>query len=312
MSLPQAGIGDMLRQYESDYHTGMDVEEMAYLIHDHTSGYPFLVSRLCQLLDERVAPLMGGKSAAWTRDGFVEAERMLTSEKNTLFESLIGKIINYSSVNRILQNKIFRGETVSYNASTREIDLAAMFGIIKNADGVVAPANKIFAKVLADYYLSQDEIKSLDIYKASLHGKKQFVEDGKLNMKRILERFIEAFTDLYAHKSEKFIEEEGKKYFLLYLRPIINGEGHYSLESVTGNNTRTDIIVYYHEELFIIETKIWRGSKANKEAKEQLLGYMNAYHQDRGYLLTFNFNKTKEQGVKEVKLGRKTLVEATV
>ena len=105
------------------------------------------------------------------------------------------------------------------------------------------PANKIFAKVLTDYYLSQDEIKSLEIYKVSSRDKNQFIENGKLNMKLVLEKFIEAFTDLYAHKGRTFIEEEGKKYFLLFLRPIINATGFYSLEAVTGKNTRTDVIV---------------------------------------------------------------------
>ncbi len=312
MSFSKDGIAGMLREYEADHHTGMDIEEMADLLYDHTSGYPFLVSRLCQIMDEEVSEAVGGRSTAWTLDGFMEADRLLTSEKNTLFESMIGKVINYPNLNSILENKIFKGETVSYNASVQEIDLAAMFGIVKNAGGVVVPANKVFAKVLADYYLAQDEIRSIDIYKASLRDKNQFVDNGRLNMRRILERFIENFTDLYGHKEERFIEDEGKKYFLLYLRPIINGRGHYSLEAVTSKSTRTDVIVYYHGELFIIETKIWRGSKAHKEAEEQLLGYMESYHQDTGYLLTFNFNKEKKPGIKVVTMTGKTLIEATV
>lgn len=312
MSFSKEGIAGMLCEYEADYHTGMDINEMSGLLYDYTSGYPFLVSRLCQLMDEEVSMTAGNKSAAWTLDGFMEADRILTSEKNTLFESIIGKISLYPSLCGILQNKIFKGETVSYNVSTREIDLASMFGIVKNAGGIVAPANKVFAKVLADYFLSQEEIRNLDICKISLREQNQFINNGKLNMKLVLERFVEHFTDLYAYRGERFIEEEGKKYFLLYLRPIINGTGHYSLESVTGNNTRTDVIVYYHGELFIIETKIWYGAKANREAEEQLLGYMKSYHQDRGYLLIFNFNQSKKQGVREVKIEGKTLIEVTV
>lgn len=312
MSFSKEDIAGMLKEYEADHHTGMDIDEIAGLIYDQTSGYPFLVSRLCQIMDEDVSRNRQSQREAWTLDGFMEASSILTSEKNTLFDSLIGKIMTYPKLNRILQNKIFKGETVSYNISTQEIDLAAMFGIIKNAGGVVVPANKIFAKVLTDYYLSQDEIKSLEIYKVSSRDKNQFIENGKLNMKLVLEKFIEAFTDLYAHKGRTFIEEEGKKYFLLFLRPIINATGFYSLEAVTGNNTRTDVIVYYHEELYIIETKIWHGQKANEEAEEQLLSYMKSYRQDKGYLLTFNFNKTKTQGIREIAVGKKTLIEAVV
>ena len=84
------------------------------------------------------------------------------------------------------------------------------------------------------------------------------------------------------------------------------------MEAVTSSENRTDLIVYYHEEFFILETKIWYGPKRHKEGEEQLLGYMNEYHQDIGYLITFNFNKTKKSGIEEVKMGGKVLVEAVV
>ncbi len=86
MSLSKEGIAGMLEEYEADYHTGMDIDEMAGRLYDETSGYPFLVSRLCQLMDEKVSREKGGKAEAWTLDGFEEAEKMLLSEKNTLFE----------------------------------------------------------------------------------------------------------------------------------------------------------------------------------------------------------------------------------
>lgn len=32
----------------------MDTVEMASVIYDYTSGYPYLVSRICKLMDERL------------------------------------------------------------------------------------------------------------------------------------------------------------------------------------------------------------------------------------------------------------------
>ena len=46
MSFSKDDIEGMLMDYEKDYHTGMDVLEIAGLIYDYTSGYPFLVSRI--------------------------------------------------------------------------------------------------------------------------------------------------------------------------------------------------------------------------------------------------------------------------
>jgi len=51
MSLSENGIKGMLDEYEQDHHTGMDTESIAKTIRAYTNGYPFLVSRICQLLD---------------------------------------------------------------------------------------------------------------------------------------------------------------------------------------------------------------------------------------------------------------------
>lgn len=310
MSLTKEGIAGMLREYKADYQLDMNEDKMADLLYNETCGYPFLVSKLCKLMDEEISKAEGGRAQAWTVSGFMDALKILTTEKNTLYESIIGKVVTYPELNDILQDKIFNGQTVAYTATNPVIDLAAMFGIIRNVDGAAVPANKIFAKVLSDYYLSLDEMKSLEIYKASQQEKGQFISNGRLNMRLVIERFAGHFTDIYGHMGEKFVEKEGRKYFLLYLKPIINGSGHYSLEAVTTNENRTDLIVYYQRDFFIIEMKVWRGPKKHQEGEKQLLGYMEEYHQETGYLI--NFNKTKSPGIEVVKIGQKSLIEAVI
>lgn len=55
MSFSPKEIAGMLKEYEEDYHTCMDIERLANMIYDYTAGYPYLVSRICKLIDERVA-----------------------------------------------------------------------------------------------------------------------------------------------------------------------------------------------------------------------------------------------------------------
>ena len=131
-------------------------------------------------------------------------------------------------------------------------------------------------------------------------------------MKRILERFVVHFDSLYGDKGEKFYEEDGRRYFMLFLKPIINGTGNCYVEAETRNRERTDLIVDYEGEQFIIETKIWYGQARHAQGEIQLLDYLEHYHLSKGYMLTFNFNKEKEMGVKEVVLRDKVLVEAVV
>ncbi len=75
---------------------------------------------------------------------------------------------------------------------------------------------------------------------------------------------------------------------------------------------RTDVIVDYLGEQFIVEMKIWRGPAYRERGLKQLAEYLEHYHLKKGYLLSFNFNKNKETGVRQVKVGDKQLIEAVV
>lgn len=84
------------------------------------------------------------------------------------------------------------------------------------------------------------------------------------------------------------------------------------MESQTRDEKRTDIIVDYLGEQFIIELKIWHGSEYNERGERQLADYLASYCKDKGYLLSFNFNQNKKVGVKEIRVDGKTIIEAVV
>ena len=314
MSFSAEDIAGMLREYEADWQTGMDIEEISIMLYDYTSGYPFLVSRLCKLMDEEISGMeeYGSKSQAWTEEGVREAVKILLSEKNTLFESLSGKLLNYPELSAMLETLLFTGKNVAYNEDNILIENAAMFGFIKNQNGSVVIANRIFETRLYNYYLSTAEMQKQDIYTAALLDKNQFVVNGHLNMRLVLEKFVLHFNDLYQNQNETFLEEEGRKYFLLYLKPIINGVGNYYIESRTRGLRRTDVIVDYCGEQYIIELKIWRGEEYNSRGEQQLVSYLDDYHKNKGYMVSFNFNRKKQPGVQEIVVGDKTVIEAVV
>ena len=159
MSFSKEGIAGMLREYEADHATGMDVSEMASMLYDYTSGYPFLVSRLCKLMDEKIRPEETGEGGRypWTKKGFHEAVRLILSEENALFGSMIGKLADYSELNTMLSSLLFAGEHTVYNPDNLAISDATMFGFVKNRQGNVAIANRIFEARLYNYYLSTAE-----------------------------------------------------------------------------------------------------------------------------------------------------------
>lgn len=310
MSFHTSEIAAMLAEYEQDCATGMCVEEMAQLIYDYTAGYPFLVSRICQILDEELEDVYDG--APWTREGFYAAIRMLLKEQNPLFESLANKLNDYPELKEMLYTMLFCGKDISYNILHPAISIAVMFGFLKEKDGKAVISNRIFETLLYNFFLSEDELGGVDIYRNAQQDKNQFIKNGTLDMERVLEKFVLHFHDLYGDQPERFVEDDGRRYFLLYLRPIINGTGNYYVEAETRNHERTDVIVDYRGEQFVIELKIWRGNSYNERGEEQLAEYLDYYHLDKGYMLSFNFNKKKEIGVKHVSVGEHLLVEAVV
>ncbi len=116
-----------------------------------------------------------------------------------------------------------------------------------------------------------------------------------LDMALVPKKFVEYFTEIYGQKDEKFIEKQGRKIFLIYLKPIINGTGNYYIEAQTRDERRTDIIVDYFGEQFIVELKIWHGSEYNERGEKQLTDYLDYYRKDKGHMISFNLTRIRKQ-----------------
>ena len=76
--------------------------------------------------------------------------------------------------------------------------------------------------------------------------------------------------------------------------------------------TRTDIVIDYLGEQYVVELKIWQVERYNADGEQQLKEYLDYFDLDVGYMLSFNFNKNKEQGVKQVHIGNKVIYEGVL
>ena len=186
-----------------------------------------------------------------------------------------------------------------------------MFGYLKKKDGTVAVSNRIFETRLYNRYLSENITEDALLDAANM-GKNQFTAGGFLNMDLVMEKFMHHFTEIYGDREVHFLEENGRRIFLTYLRPIINGVGNYYVEARTRDLRRTDVIVDYLGKQYVIEMKLWHGSEYHYRGELQLAGYLDAYGLDRGYLLSFNFNKNKKPGIKEIDCDGKRILEVVV
>ena len=302
MSLPTDGIQQMLQEYESDHHTGMDTAQIAQLITDYTSGYPFFVSRVCQLIDKQ--------NFSWDKDGLQNAVKILLKEKNTFFDDLTKKLEDFPEMKKMLKEILFNGFEANFNIYYKHVSIAAMFNYITDNNGKIKISNRIIETWLYNLFATEEQMER--IYKEGQIDRSQFIDGKTLKMDKILEKFALHFRDIYGCKGLSFKEEEGRKYFMLYIRPIINGSGNYYIESQTRDLTRTDMIIDYLGTQYIIEMKIWRGESYNERGENQLFDYLDFYHADKGYLLSFCFNKNSKPEARTISQDGREIVEVVV
>lgn len=278
-------IAQMLTDYEADEHTGMDIRAVSEEIYKYTTGYPFLVSKLCKVIDEQL-------DKDWTIAGVQTATKQTILEKNTLFTSLTKNLENYPELKQFIFAISINSEEVTYDVNNPVMDFATMFSIIRfDARRKVRIHNIIFEEVLNNYFIAEQTIKNL----GSLRMQLNYVRDGRLDMELVITRFGELMHEEYRESTVPFLEREGRLLFLTFLKPIINGTGFYYVEPQTRDNRRMDLVVAYGNEEFIIELKIWRGEKYEEQGRDQLASYLTARGMPEGYLVTFDFSKKKKE-----------------
>ena len=350
-------IRAMLEEYEEDNRTGMDVRAMAEEIYQYTSGYPYLVSALCKILDEklpeelpeelperlpektqerlpeelqerlseRISESLQGeqpgelpedgtvkaRKIVWSGEGLAEAVKILLNEKSPLFDSMMKQLDTYKELRILIEEIVYQGKKVLFSPDTKAVNMGLMFGFLREQNGRLAVANRIFEMRIINLFITEESLKS-DAFRSGDRDRNQFIRNGRLDMRLVLEKFVEYFHDVYGENDEKFVESYGRKFFLLYLKPIINGTGNYYLEAQTRDMGRTDVVVDYRGEQFVVEMKIWRGNEYNERGERQMTEYLDYFRREKGYMLSFNFDKKKEIGVKEIAIGDKTIVEAVV
>lgn len=303
MFLPANGIAAMLEEYKKDHQLDFDCQQIGQMIFDYTSGYPFLVSRICQIVDE--------EAYSWDKEGVLKATHDLLIERNTLFDDMIKKLDQYQELKDLLKSILFEGKTRTFYIDEKYLQIGLMFNFLKNNNGSVAIACRLMETRLYNMFIGEEETTA--IFSQGQIDKSQFIHDGRIDMRRLIERFSIHFNEIYRPgNDDKFVEDNGRKIFLTYLRPIINGVGNYYCEAQTRDLTRTDIIIDYLGQQYIIELKIWHGQSYNERGEQQLTEYLDYYHLQTGYMVSFCFNKGKQPGVKEVLVGDKKLIEAIV
>jgi hypothetical protein len=298
LSLFPSEIAPMLDAYCADKGVEMDTQAIADALFYYTSGYPFLVSKLCKMLDEELLP--GG--GQWTPHDVERAASLLVRETNTNFESLIKNLENNKALYDLVFRMIIENDPIYFNIHDPLISTGLMYGVFRNGQGLHIH-NRIYAEIIAGYMASK-MLTSGKGPRAEVTAT-YLLPGNALNMDKVLTKFQEYMREEYNKRERDFLERNARLVFLAFLKPIINGFGYSFKEPQISEERRLDVVVTFYQHRYLIELKVWRGEAAHKKGLEQLAEYMDAQNFPEGYLLIFDHSNRKSWKQEELTLNGK-------
>lgn len=308
MSLNPSEIKPMLEDYVQERGVKMDTEWFANRLFFFTSGYPYLVSKLCKIIDEDILPQKTVKE--WTEEDLNKAFNLiLREEHNANFDTLVKNLEHYTALYDLAFSIIFDGTMLNYNQLDPVVNLGSLHGIFaRSEEGYLIIHNRIYRELIANMMVSKWRTSHTKILNPALQGSDvknspYRLPNNGLDMEKVITKFQAFMKEQYSDKDQKLLEREGRLIFLAFLKPILNGAGFDFKEPQISEERRLDVVITYNQFKYVAELKVWYGQVAHEKGLNQLADYLERQELQTGYLLIFDPSQKKswENGWIEVK-----------
>ena len=185
-------IASMLNEYQEDRTIDLDLDYFAEKMHYYTSGHPFLVSKLAEIIAEEI---LRENESSWNQEYLEQAVKIILAKDLPNFETLIKNIENNNDLEDICIDLIVDGRKITYNLDNPTIEKGELYGIFKNDNGSLKIHNRIYEQRIYNYLISKIE--------NSMEGdafdfRDSFIDNGQLNLKAVLERFQVFIKEQYS------------------------------------------------------------------------------------------------------------------
>ena len=305
MNLNPSEIKPMLEQYVQERGVKMDTEWFANRLFFFTSGYPYLVSRLCKIIDEKILPTKMthpdtiGTGKEWTEEDLNQAFHLILKEgSNANFDTLVKNLEHYPELYQLVFSIIFDGEGKQFSKDEPTVNLGVLHGIFaESASGHVVIQNRIYRERIANMMISKwhtSQNGKFNPVSANFDFRGSYrLPNGGLDMEKVLSNFQIFMRENHSDKERKFLESDGRIIFLAFLKPILNGSGYEFKEPQISDEKRLDIVITYNQFKYVVELKLWYGAVAHEKGLQQLTDYLDRQNLQTGYLLIFDHSKKK-------------------
>jgi hypothetical protein len=273
-------VRDLFAQYTEETNQPL-TEDAIKMIHEETSGQPWLVNRLGTILTVNIKPETTDPIEA----GEVKkAIQMLLMERNAHFDNLYEKAKQHKETFVMI---VF--DNVKYNPDDEDQTWLEQYGLIKRRDRKAVVANNIYKERYLETFFSESKLNE-DIQLS------YYTNPGEiLNMNRVLLDFGKYITQIGVrafYQTEKPYEKTGQFLLTAWLYQFERGgqgDVRYEVRSGLG---RMDILLTYKQKKYIIETKVNRYADMEgtiEEGIQQLtLKYMASEEVENSFLVIFD------------------------
>jgi hypothetical protein len=230
-----------------------------------------LVVKLCE--NDVARPLTVGMAE--------EAAERIILRRDTHIDSLLERL-KEERVRKVIQPMLV-GEGENVERLGDDYQFVRDLGLIRSDQGVIRPANPIYAEVIARTlnHNVQENLPPTLIHR--------WMDGERIDMDALLRGFQEFWRDHSEAWRERFEYKEAAPHLILmaYLQRVTNGGAKILREFATGTG-RVDVCVEYAGKRYPLELKLARGPKTRAEGLEQLAGYMDRLGCTEGWLLLFD------------------------
>jgi len=255
-------------------------------VYHQTQGQPWLVNAVVREIVTEI--LESDYSKSITPEHVGQAVETIIQRRDTHIDSLLERL-KEERIRRVVE-PVLTGEEKGFDFTDDDYLYVLDLGLMKNIKGVLKPSNPIYAEVIIRKLSSASQM-SMDSSGFPPEAP-AYLENGILNMKKLLTDFQQFWRDNSEIWQERFLYKEAAPHLILtaFLQRVINSGGRTDRELATGRK-RLDLCIHYQNRRYPIEIKIRQGPKTYDEGKKQLSDYMDTLGCDKGWLVVFDRRK---------------------
>lgn len=253
-------------------------------IYANTAGQPGLVCALCHYL---VTVLVPNRSQPVTMDAFYATLKHFLTER---FDKNIVNIVQKAREKQDFMLRVLFGDTpIPFTVDHPDIAYLYAHGVVGNREGEVDVLVPLYSKRLIAAF--RPAINGEVQYFASGHDTfREYVTANGLDLAAILNKYRDYVERRGFHAFDTAHLKEGAWHYSLdgFINFFLEQLGGESFIEVPSGRRRTDILILYRGQKYIIETKIFTTQTRFKQGKTQLAAYLATEGVSEGYYVVFS------------------------